>query len=114
MQPHFYFLLQLVALVGGKGSTTDNIARQENTKLQAQVKNLELKAEKAQKQLEQAVSSNNKNAKELETLKQEAANAKKDAEKSEREKNTASYLTLQETVDYLNMKHLKLQGSILI
>lgn len=74
---------------GGKGSTTDNIARQENTKLQAQVKNLELKAEKAQKQLEQAVSSNNKNAKELETLKQEAANAKKDAEKAKQDLATA-------------------------
>lgn len=70
---------------GGKGGTTDNTARQENTKLQAQVKNLELKAEKAQKQLEQAVSSNNKNAKELATLKQEAANAKKEAEKAKKD-----------------------------
>lgn len=70
---------------GGKGGTTDNTARQENTKLQAQVKNLELKAEQAQKQLEQASSSNNKNAKELEALKQEAANAKKEAEKAKQD-----------------------------
>lgn len=70
---------------GGKGGTTDNTARQENTKLQAQVKNLELKAEQAQKQLEQAASSNNKNAKELEALKQEAANVKKDAEKAKQD-----------------------------
>lgn len=104
---------------GGKGGTTDNTARQENTKLQAQVKNLEMNAEQAKKANEKAQQdlykqiadlqakadnaqkhadlahqqleqvSNNINAQELETLKQEAANAKKEAEKAKQDLTAA-------------------------
>ena len=69
---------------GGKG--TDHTARQENAKLQTQVKALQQKAEEAQKKAdlaterakkaEQAVNSASKNAKEIEALKREAAQAK--------------------------------------
>lgn len=71
------------------GGSTDNSARQENIKLQTQVKNLEIKSKEAEKKLEQAVSSNNKNAKELAALKQDAANAKKEAEKAKQDLTAA-------------------------